>query len=88
MASVAYFLHRAARFAHTTVATLCVAEIVRVELPGEYKKEAWSMAEDEKRAAVPTLREEGNVLYKRGLFKEAAEKYASALGILEGLVLR
>lgn len=65
-----------------------ILEVLRIELPGEYERETWTMAEDEKRAVLPTLREDGNALYKQGLHKEAAEKYASALGVLEGLMLR
>ncbi|XP_070572091.1 AH receptor-interacting protein-like [Ptychodera flava] len=65
-----------------------IFEILQVELPGEYKKEAWAMDEREKLEAVPKLREEGNSLYKQKEYREASEKYAEALGCLEQLCLR
>ncbi|XP_077995291.1 AH receptor-interacting protein-like [Glandiceps talaboti] len=65
-----------------------VFELLQVELPGEYKKEAWAMNETEKLDAVPTLREEGNTLYKEKEYSKASEKYAEALGCLEQLLLR
>lgn len=46
------------------------------------------MTEDEKLAAIPKLKEDGNVYYKEKKFTEAAEKYGEALGMLEQLVLR
>ena len=63
-------------------------ELVKVELPGNYKKEAWQMDISEKLEALPKYRAEGNKLYGDKKFKEAAVKYAEALGCLEQLCLR
>lgn len=63
-------------------------ELLKVEESGTYEKEAWVMTENEKLTAIPRLREEGNALYSQKKFEEASEKYSSALGMLEQLVLR
>ena len=63
-------------------------ELLRVDQPGEYKKESWAMSVDEKDKAVVRLREEGNVLYKAGNHGDASKKYFEALGYLEELSLR
>ena len=63
-------------------------ELLKVDQPGEYKKETWQMDVGEKLSAVPRMREEGNELYKQKNYKEAAEKYSVALGCLEQLCLR
>ncbi|XP_055939692.1 AH receptor-interacting protein-like [Argiope bruennichi] len=63
-------------------------ELVKVEHPGEYKKEAWSMDPEEKLRTVPQLKECGNQLYKQQQYDEASKKYAEAIGLLEQLILR
>lgn len=63
-------------------------ELLKVELPGDYKKEAWQMDLSEKLEAIPKYREEGNALYGKKKYKEAAAKYAEALGCLEQLCIR
>ncbi|XP_033748310.1 AH receptor-interacting protein-like isoform X2 [Pecten maximus] len=63
-------------------------ELLKIENPGEYNKESWVMTEDEKLKAIPTLKEEGNAFYKQKQYREAAEKYGEALGMLEQLVLK
>ena len=63
-------------------------ELLRVDQPGEYKKESWAMSVEEKDEAVSRLREEGNTLYRAGSHEEACEKYFEALGYLEELSLR
>ena len=105
-------------------------ELLSVEQPEEYKKEAWQMDAGEKAGEVPalryylymtskskkkfpvllldhptplvvdvmkgilivvcesTLREEGNRLYVQGRIEEAEEKYKTAIGMLEQLMLR
>ena len=65
-----------------------IIELLTVENPDEYKKESWQMDADEKLTSVPKLKEEGNKLYSTKQFKEAADKYADALGRLEQLMLR
>ncbi len=64
------------------------SELIKIELPGDYKKESWAMEIDEKLDKVPYLRQEGNKLYIAGQFEEASEKYATAIGYLEQLLLR
>lgn len=63
-------------------------ELLSVGKPGEYKKEPWQMDSQEKLNIVPKLKQEGNQLYTTEEYKEAAEKYAQALGCLEQLCLR
>lgn len=63
-------------------------ELLSVEKPGDYKKETWQMDSGEKLDIIPQLKEEGNQLYTKGEYKDAAEKYAQALGCLEQLSLR
>ncbi|KAG8196097.1 hypothetical protein JTE90_007835 [Oedothorax gibbosus] len=65
-----------------------ILELLKVEHPGEYAKEAWSMEPDEKLQTVPKLKELGNQLYKKQQYEDAAKKYAEALGMLEQLLLR
>ena len=63
-------------------------ELLKVDQPGEYKKDSWAMSVEEKDAAVGRLKEEGNTLYKEGDHKEASKRYFEALGFLEQLSLR
>lgn len=46
------------------------------------------MSEDERLVSIPTLKEEGNALYKAGDHEAASKKYSEALGRLEQLMLR
>ncbi|KAG8306687.1 Aryl-hydrocarbon-interacting protein-like 1 [Homalodisca vitripennis] len=62
-------------------------ELLKVERPGEYTQESWQLTEDEKLAAVPRLKEEGNHLYSQRQYQAAADKYAQAIGYLEQLIL-
>lgn len=63
-------------------------DLVKVEEPGDFQKDTWAMDENEKLAAIPRLREEGNELYRGSNFEEAAEKYSLAIGMLEQLLIR
>ncbi|CAH8450660.1 unnamed protein product [Heterobilharzia americana] len=65
-----------------------IFDLVKVEIPGTSRKETWIMTPEEKASIVPVLREEGNQLYSRGEYNEAAARYSEALGILEQLILR
>ena len=65
-----------------------IIELISVELPDEYAKESWQMDVNEKLDSVTVLKNEGNQLYVKKHLKEAAEKYAEALGRLEQLILR
>ncbi|KAK0178487.1 hypothetical protein PV327_007375 [Microctonus hyperodae] len=62
-------------------------ELLEVIQSSEYEKESWQMTEDEKLKNIPILREKGNVLFKEKNYKAAADTYASAIGILEQLML-
>jgi AH receptor-interacting protein len=65
-----------------------IFEIIRVEKPGEYKKDAWILSEEEQIKAIPSLKESGNSLFKEKKYAEALEKYGEALGYLEQLMLK
>lgn len=65
-----------------------IIELLQVETPDQYEKEAWQMDEVEKLAAVPILKEEGNQLYRNKEYKKAAEKYSTAIGIVDQLMLK
>lgn len=63
-------------------------ELVKLELPGEYEQDLWSISIDEKAKLIPKWKEEGNQLYKDGQFDAASKKYSGALGCLEQLSTR
>lgn len=63
-------------------------ELLKYEKPGEFLKETWQMDAEEKLSIVPGLKKAGNKLFEEKKYKEAAEKYAEALGCLEQLCLR
>ncbi|XP_055339763.1 AH receptor-interacting protein-like [Paramacrobiotus metropolitanus] len=60
-------------------------QIVDAQSPGSYEKDPWAMDVGEKMENVPKLHEEGNHLYKRQKYVEAADRYSKALGLLEEL---
>ncbi len=62
--------------------------MVKIDEPGDFKKEAWAMDETEKIEAVPRLRKEGNMLYMAKNYRDAADKYGEAIGHLERLLLK
>ncbi|XP_041379204.1 AH receptor-interacting protein-like [Gigantopelta aegis] len=63
-------------------------DVLKVELPGEFDKEVWTMDEDEKLSQVPVIKQEGNQLYLQKKYTDAAKKYATAIGMLEQLLLK
>lgn len=63
-------------------------KLTKVERPGEYEKESWSMEPEEKFQSISVLKEDGNKLYNEQHYKEAEKKYAEALGRIEQLLLR
>lgn len=65
-----------------------IFELIKVEYVGDYQKESWCMTETEKIDSLPKLQEEGNKLYVSGDYVKASEKYASALGLIEQLLLK
>jgi hypothetical protein len=71
----------------TEILVLCL-DLLTAELPGEYDKESWAMDYEEKFAALPQLKEEGNQLYANHEYFKAATKYSEALHMLEQLCLR
>jgi len=64
-----------------------IFELIRVELPGQYEKDSWAMTEDEKIKLVPELKEQGNELVKKKMYKEASEKYEEALRYFKSVFL-
>lgn len=63
-------------------------ELIKVDQPGDYRKEHWAMTESEKKDAIPKLKEEGNSLYKEGRYLESSEKYFEALSYLEQMLIK
>lgn len=63
-------------------------ELLESVVPGGYKADSWAMSTVEKLAAVPSLKEQGNLLYKAGDYHKAVEKYFEALSYLEELSIR
>ena len=65
-----------------------IFELIKVEQPGDYKKDTWALSEEEQVKIIPVLKEKGNELFKQKLYKEASAKYQEALGHLEQLMLK
>lgn len=65
-----------------------IFELVKVEKPGDYKKDAWILNETERISMIPVLKESGNNFFKEKKYAEASEKYREALGFLEDLLLK
>ena len=65
-----------------------IIDVENIEEPGDYKQESWAMDFDEKLAAVPKLKEQGNQHYREKKYASAAASYSEALGLLEQLMLR
>lgn len=63
-------------------------ELIRIQQPGEYTKEAWTLSEEEQIKIIPVLKESGNELFKKKMYKEACGKYEEALGHLEQLMVK
>ena len=63
-------------------------ELIKIDLPGEYEEEVWSLSLDKKLASIPKWKEEGNTYYKQGDLENACKKYSQALGSLEQLTTR
>eukprot|EP00123_Amoebidium_parasiticum_P020417 comp4955_c0_seq1/m.1048 comp4955_c0_seq1/g.1048 ORF comp4955_c0_seq1/g.1048 comp4955_c0_seq1/m.1048 type:complete len:461 (-) comp4955_c0_seq1:324-1706(-) len=60
-------------------------EMISYEPPGEFEREFWELSLEEKREAVPKLREEGNNLYRSGDYQRAFKSYGLALSYLDRL---
>lgn len=65
-----------------------IFELLSVELPNDYQKDAWQMSDEEKLSKITELKEEGNQLYKDKDLKGAEDKYAFAIGLIEQLMLK
>ncbi|CAL8071464.1 unnamed protein product [Orchesella dallaii] len=61
-------------------------EILDVNLPGTYEKEAWYMTDEEKVKSIPELKAEGNRLFKNGKRYDAVLKYSEAAMRLDTLM--
>lgn len=66
---------------------LHLIELLSVINSDEYEKELWQMTESEKLDYIPMLREKGNEEFRKKNYDVAAEKYRTAIGILEQLML-
>ncbi|XP_011309028.1 AH receptor-interacting protein [Fopius arisanus] len=64
-----------------------IIELIEVVPPSGYEKESWQMTEDEKLKNVPLLKEKGNEKFRDKNYEGAAENYATAIGMLEQLML-
>ncbi|XP_063973879.1 AH receptor-interacting protein [Diachasmimorpha longicaudata] len=64
-----------------------ILELIKVVSPTDYEKESWQMTEDEKLKKVPLLKEKGNEKFRAQNYEEAANDYATAIGMLEQLML-
>ncbi|XP_044512676.1 aryl-hydrocarbon-interacting protein-like 1 [Gracilinanus agilis] len=62
-----------------------ITELLKVEAPSDYKRETWSLNNDEKMQVVPVLHGDGNRLFKLGRYEEAAAKYQEAIICLKNL---
>ncbi|XP_043854325.1 aryl-hydrocarbon-interacting protein-like 1 [Dromiciops gliroides] len=62
-----------------------ITELLKVEAPSEYKRETWSLNNDEKMRVVPVLHGDGNRLFKLGRYEEAENKYQEAIICLKNL---
>ena len=76
-------------FVVVVVVVSCVLlELIKVEHPEDYEKDAWQMNEGEKLDLVPQLKEMGNKEYKEKNYQIAADQYAKAIGIIEQLMIK
>ncbi|KAF0872686.1 AIPL1 protein, partial [Crocuta crocuta] len=62
-----------------------VIELLQVEAPSEYRRETWSLSNEERLQAVPVLHGEGNRLFKLGRYDQASAKYQEAIICLRNL---
>ena len=63
-------------------------ELIKIEKPGEYERDLWSISLDEKLKLIPKWKEEGNQFYKDNDYANACKKYSDALGSLEQITTR
>lgn len=59
-----------------------------MEQPEDYEKETWQMEVPERIEKIPQLKQQGNEEYRKKNYAKAAEMYATALSILEQLMLK
>ena len=60
-------------------------ELLSIQEPDSYEKEAWEMTPEEKFKEVPIAREQGGKLYKVGDWEASLKKYERCLVLLETL---
>lgn len=63
-------------------------ELLSAELPDEYEKESWQLDDTEKLSTINRLRNEGNDAYKAKDYEHAEQRYRTALGMVEQLILK
>lgn len=61
--------------------------LVHVLEPGEFVKEVWEMSNLERFLEAPIVKADGVEFYKKGMIKEACEKFVRALQLLESITI-
>jgi len=61
-------------------------EMLEVQEPGSFQREAWELTNEEKFAEVAIVKDQGNALFKEARYDAACEKYAFAIGLTEALL--
>jgi AH receptor-interacting protein len=65
-----------------------IIELLSVELPNDYQKDAWQLNDEEKIQMVRDSKELGNKKFSAKDYKAAQDHYAHAIGLLEQLMLK
>uniref|UniRef100_U5EJP9 Putative ah receptor-interacting protein n=1 Tax=Corethrella appendiculata TaxID=1370023 RepID=U5EJP9_9DIPT len=65
-----------------------IIEILNIENPDQYEKESWQLNDEEKMHQIQDLKEKGNAYYKEKNIQAAQDCYATAIGMIEQLMLK
>jgi hypothetical protein len=63
-------------------------ELTLVRVESDYEREHWEISLEEKEALIPTLKAQGDAMFKTNDVPHAAEKYFVALAYIEALKAR
>lgn len=63
-------------------------ELLSADAPDAYERQAWQLNDDEKLQNVLRLRRLGNEAYREQQLQQAEDHYASAIGMVEQLLLK
>ncbi|XP_034044301.1 AH receptor-interacting protein isoform X2 [Thalassophryne amazonica] len=63
-------------------------KLLEVLPPGTFQLDVWAMTDEQKLQVVPQIHEEGNMLFKKGLINQAAEKYYNGIACLKNLQMK